>query len=181
MERVVKGDQEAFQALYDRHSPILLGLIFKIVGNRQTAEEILQETFWKVWNKSESYDPTKASFRTWLFSIARRGAIDSHRRASARPTLQGDEMAEDVLNKTESESSVSDSVFGNQRRQAIRQALGQLSAEQREVIELAYFNGLTRREIASHKGIPLGTVHTRARLALQKLENVLNGGEWGTT
>lgn len=180
MARVVNGDQEAFQALYDRHSGILLGLIFKIVGNRQTAEEILQETFWKVWNKSESYDNTKASFRTWLFSIARRGAIDSHRRATVRPTLQGDEMAENVLEKTESESNVLGAVFGNERRQAIKAALAQLSAEQRTVVEMAYFSGLTRREIASEQGIPLGTVHTRARLALQKLHGILNEGEWGT-
>jgi RNA polymerase sigma-70 factor (ECF subfamily) len=170
MARVAARDSVAFGLLYDRHAAVVLGIAVKIVSDRAVGEEVLQETYWRVWTQAATFDPAKGPLRAWLFSIARRQALDVLRRQSVRPAAARDESE---ARRLELAVAPDDDVPGA-AEQAIaaaqlRGALSELSAEQQRVLELAYFSGLTRQEIARVTGTPLGTVHTRARLGLQAL------------
>jgi len=163
-------DSAAFELLYDRHAAIVLGIDVKIVGDRAVGEEVLQEAYWRVWNQAESYDPAKGPLRPWLFSIARRQALDVLRRQSVRPAAARDDSEARRLETAPAlDEDVPVAVEQAIAAAQLRGALDQLSAEQKRVLELAYFGGLTRQEIAQVTGTPLGTVHTRARLGLQAL------------
>ena len=170
MSRVAARDSAAFGLLYDRHAAIILGLVVKIVGDRAIGEEVLQETYWRLWTQAGTFDAAKGPLRAWLYSIARRQALDVLRRQSVRPQPARDETE---ARRFELAPSAGESVPEAAERAIdagqLRQALGQLAAEQKRVLELAYFGGLTRQEIARVTGAPLGTVHTRARLGLQAL------------
>ncbi len=170
MSRVAARDSAAFALLYDRHAPIILGLVVKIVGDRAVGEEVLQETYWRLWTQAGAFDAAKGPLRAWLYSIARRQALDVLRRQSVRPQPARDETE---ARRFEQAPAAGESVPEAAERAIdagqLRQALGQLAAEQKRVLELAYFGGLTRQEIARVTGAPLGTVHTRARLGLQAL------------
>ena len=170
MVRIAVRDSAAFGLLYDRHAAVVLGIAVKIVGDRAVGEEVLQETYWRVWTQAATFDPAKGPLRAWLFSIARRQALDVLRRQSVRPAAARDETE---ARRLELAVAPDDDVPAA-AEQAIaaaqlRGALNELSAEQQRVLELAYFGGLTRQEIARVTGTPLGTVHTRARLGLQAL------------
>lgn len=173
MEQIKNGDQNALSVLYDAHAPTVLGLLTRILGNRQTAEEVLQETFWRVWDKANTFDSSKGSARTWLYSIARRLAIDTHRKRTIRPEASSDEDASVTAAQLAGESNVVATVSARMTATTVRGALSELSNEQRTVIEMAYFDGKTRREIADETGVALGTIHTRARLGLKKLQTIL--------
>lgn len=171
---VAQHDHEAFNTLYDRHAGQVLGVLYKIISDRNLAEEILQEVFWRVWNKAHLFDPAKAKFIVWLFSISRRLAIDVHRKQRLRP--QPAQSEQTVLQMETAVSpliNVIDQVDINYNSTKVIQALNSLSAKQRVVIEMAYFQGKTRREIAEELNEPVGTIHTRARLALQYLRQSL--------
>lgn len=173
MAQVQRGDQAALATLYDRYAPVVLGVLMRIVGDRTVAEEVLQEAFWRVWDKSGSFDVDKGSFKTWMFSIARRHAIDVVRRQKVRPQAMQSDSADLILELQTDEADVSAEVEQTLTASTLRSVLDNLSSEQREVIELAYFKGKTRREIAAITNVPLGTIHTRARLALQRLRKLL--------
>jgi RNA polymerase sigma-70 factor (ECF subfamily) len=178
MARVAARDAAALESLYDRYSPAVLGLLTRILEDRSAAEELVQETFWRVWDKSESFDPAKGSFGGWLFSIARRQALDALRRRKLRPQVARTE-AEAAVMETRSDSAppVDEAVIESIEAHRVRTAVGGLPAEQQQVIRLAYFQGLTRQQIAAATNQPIGTVHTRARLGLQRLRTLL--GESG--
>ena len=170
MARVAARDSAAFELLYDRHAPVVLGVVVKIVGDRAVGEEVLQDTYWRLWTQAASYDPAKGPLRPWLFSIARRLALDVLRRQSVRPQPARDESEARRLETAPAPGDDVPTAVGDTLAAAqLRDALGELSAEQRRVLELAYFGGLTRQEIAHATNTPLGTVHTRARLGLQNL------------
>ena len=169
--RVARGDQSAFETLYDRHASIVLGLTVRITGDRAAAEDIVQETFWKAWERADSYQPERGSFTTWLFRIARNLAIDAYRRRSARPPAADTESV--LENVTDPNINVPEQAVSNVMAQQVQAALNFLPHEQRQVIEMAYFQGMTRQEIAAATGEPIGTIHTRARLGLQKLREAL--------
>jgi len=173
MARVTARDAEAFERLYDRYAPIALGLIVRIVQDRAEGEEVLQESFWRVWNQAATFDAAKGPFRAWLFSIARRQALDLLRRRSVRPQAARDESEERRFEQTPAPDNVDEAAEQAIAAEQMRGALGHLSGEQLQVLELAYFKGLTRQEIARATGLPLGTVHTRARLGLQNLRSYL--------
>ena len=173
--QVAKGNSAALEALYDRHSAAVLGLTLKILGDRLAAEDVLQETFWRVWKSADTFQPQRGSFTSWLFRIARNLAIDIYRRRNVRPQVmpEGDDSAS-ILDRTA--DPVMDVVAQAQsalENNQVRNAMGSLSGVQRQVIEMAYFYGMTRQEIAEATGEALGTIHTRARLALQKLREEL--------
>jgi len=173
--RVAQGYSDALEALYDRHSSMVLGLIFRIVGDRAASEDALQETFWRVWKSANTYQSERGSFTGWLFRIARNLAIDTYRRRNARPQLtpEGDE-GDSVLDQTpDPGTDVAEQAQSAIESKQVRSAVSSLSGVQRQVIELAYFYGMTRQEIAEATGEALGTIHTRARLALQKLREEL--------
>jgi RNA polymerase sigma-70 factor (ECF subfamily) len=174
MARVVADDSAAFERLYDRYAPVVLGLVVRIVQDQAEGEEVLQETFWRVWTQANTFDPAKGLFKGWLFSIARRQALDLLRRRSVRPQAARDEAEERRFEQAPSpEAGVPEAAEGAIAAEQLHDALGRLSAEQYRVLDLAYFKGLTRQEIARLTGLPLGTVHTRARLGLQNLRSFL--------
>lgn len=177
MARVTARDSAAFEHLYDRHAPAVLGIVARIVGDRAEAEEILQETFWRVWNQAATFDVEKGQFRAWLFSIARRQALDLLRRRNVRPQAARDENEERQFEQAAAPDNVGEAAEQAIATEQMRGAMTHLPQEQLQVLELAYFGGLTRQEIARTTGLPLGTVHTRARLGLQHLRSLLGAGK----
>jgi RNA polymerase sigma-70 factor (ECF subfamily) len=179
--RVSRGDRTALEILYDRHAGIVLGICIKITGERGTAEDVLQETFWRVWQNASTYQAQRGSFTGWLFRIARNLAIDVYRRDRSRPqTITETGEAEPILEQiADLDINVAEQTQSNLDAQQVRNALKNLPREQRRVIELAYFYGMTRQEIAQATREPLGTIHTRARLGLQKLRLELERTQTG--
>ena len=177
--RVARGDNTALEALYDLYAPTVLGICLKITRDHASAEDILQETFWRVWQSASIYQPQRGSFKGWLFRIARNLAIDSYRRRNAR--LQEVIISADmdpILDRISApDMDVSTQVQSNLDAEQIQNALRSLPREQRQAIEMAYFYGMTRQEIAEATGEALGTIHTRARLGLEKLRQELQRKE----
>ena len=174
MVQVTTGDSAALETLYDRYAAILMGVVLRIVKDRTVAEEIVQETFWRVWDRAESFEAVRGKFTTWMYSIGRRLAIDYTRRQKKRPQAPRSETeVEMMLRQPDSVTNVAETADLHIQQERVRAAMTLLSPEQLEVIELAYFKGLTRREIAEAIDAPLGTIHTRARLGLQKLRLAL--------
>jgi RNA polymerase sigma-70 factor, ECF subfamily len=178
--QVARGNSAALEALYDRYGSTVLGFTFKIVGDRAAAEDVLQETFWRVWKSANTFQPQRGSFASWLFRIARNLAIDVYRRRNTRPQVipQSDD-AESVLDQTaDPDMDVAEQAQSALNNKQVRSAMSSLPGVQRQVIEMAYFYGMTRQEIAEATGEALGTVHTRARLGLQKLREELEKQEF---
>ena len=172
--RVARRDKQALELLYDRYRGGALGLAYKILGERNAAEELVQEAFWRVWQHARTYQPGRGQFSTWLFGIIHHLAIDELRRRKVRPaalSLDADESA--VRDVPDDAVDVAEEAYASVTGEQVRDALAQLPGPQRSVIELAYFQGLTHQEIAERMGEPVGTVHTRARLALLKLKEAL--------
>jgi RNA polymerase sigma-70 factor, ECF subfamily len=169
--RVARGDQTALEVLYDRHAATVLGISLKITGDHAASEDVLQETFWRVWQNAVNYQAQRGFFMSWLFRIARNLAIDTYRRRSVRPqAITEADAANPILDQLpDADMEVPEQAESNFKAEQGRNALTALPPEQRRVIELAYFYGMTRQEIAEATGEALGTIHTRARLGLQKL------------
>ncbi|HSM71677.1 MAG TPA: sigma-70 family RNA polymerase sigma factor [Anaerolineales bacterium] len=169
--QVARGDSAALETLYDRHAPTVLAIALRVLGERAAAEDILQETFWRLWKSAGTYQSQRGSFTGWLFRIARNLAIDVYRRRNVRPqTLENLGAEESVFeNIPDPDNDVADQAQSGLRNQQVRDALSSLPREQRQVIELAYYYGMTRQEISEATGEALGTIHTRARLGLKKL------------
>ena len=169
--RIVSRETEALGALYDRYARVLLALIRRIVGAAGEAEEVLQEVFLQVWNQAERYDSSRSSVSNWLSLISRSRSIDCLRKANVKERTARKAFEEDPRLDTSPEGPTD--VLFVERRTRIRVALGDLPEEQRLVIELAFFKGLTQTEIAASTSIPLGTVKTRTLLAMKKLRRAL--------
>ncbi|MCX7858686.1 MAG: sigma-70 family RNA polymerase sigma factor [Chloroflexus sp.] len=171
MELVASGDSAALAQLYDRHARVVYGLALRMLGAAEPAEEVVQETFWRIWKRAATFQANSA-FLPWMFGIARNLCIDELRRRQVRPIATGNH--EDLLAALpDQQQNVEQSTIEIERRRLITNALADLPADQREVIELAYFSGLSQREIADHLQSPLGTIKTRIRLGLQKLKQAL--------
>lgn len=170
--QVARGDTAAYEMLYDRYASAGLGLALKITGDQALAEEVLQETFWRVWRKADLFQTQRGAFTSWFFGIARNLSIDMLRRQ--RTQVQPAEVSDQLIEQTADPTlDVPETAWLRVKHQQMRAAIESLPSEQRYVIELAYFRGMTRQEIAGVTGEPLGTIHTRARLALQKLRDEL--------
>ncbi len=172
LKQIVRREPDALARLYDRYSPCALSLAFRILRDRDLAEQVIQDAFWKVWQHAAEFEPTRGSFSTWLFTIVRNLSIDQLRRRKDEPSLDDDDHAS-TLEAQLGGVDVSETVSRQLRSEEIRAALRALPDAQRRVLEMAYFEGLTRREIAEKLGEPLGTIHTRARLGLEKLGQFL--------
>jgi len=170
--QVARGDTAAYEMLYDRYSSAGMGLALKITGDQALAEEVVQETFWRVWRKADLFQNQRGAFTSWFFGITRNLSIDMLRRQ--RSQGQPADQAEQVIEQTPDPSpGVPETAWLRSKHEQMRAAVETLPKEQRYVIEMAYFRGMTRQEIASATGEPVGTIHTRARLALQKLREEL--------
>ena len=171
MERISGGEVEALGKLYDRFSSMLLALGCRIIGNLADAEDVLQECFVEIWHKADRYDPSRASVSTWLILIARSRAIDHVRHRTSQERTAETAYRLDPRDRVAPQGA--DGVLDSERRQRVRMILERLPAKQREVLELAFYDGLSHTEIAYRTGIPLGTVKTRLLLAMKKLRRAL--------
>lgn len=164
LERIVAADQAALGELYDRYSRLMYGVILRIVRERAEAEEVLQEVFVQVWTRAQSYDASLGSPAGWLVRIARNRAIDRRRANNAR-VAPADIAAVEPVAAADPEASAT----SGERQRRVAHALAALPRQQRELIELAYFLGLTQSELARRFGLPLGTVKTRMRTGMLAL------------
>ncbi len=165
----------AFELFYGRHAAVVLGLAVRMVGDRGLAEDVTQEAFVSLWRGCDLYNPERGSARTWVLGIARHRAIDALRRRSARVRL--DRADEGVAERLPARESTEIEVERRDAACGARTAVETLPGDQRRVIELAYFAGLSQTEIAAAIDVPLGTVKGRMRLALEKLRRALGPDE----
>ena len=161
-------DVVAFSYLYDNYSAALFGIIYKMVENKELAEDILQEVFVKIWNSFSSYNSSKGRLFTWILNITRNFVIDTLRSKSYKKQvkIQGYENSVDNFIENSSGTGQFDSL-------GIRRHLTRLKDDQKQIIDLAYFAGFTQEEIAKQLSIPLGTVKTRMRTAIMELRKIL--------
>lgn len=167
VRRVHEGDSDALRLLYERYGGIVFGLTYRLLGDRQAAEECTQDVFVSVWRTARSYEPERARVSTWLLTIARNRAIDATRRRAARPV----DPHEDIWSADESPDTA-DLVSSADEAARVAAAMAELPDAQREALSLAYFDGLSHTEIAERLRIPVGTVKGRIRLALDRLRAV---------
>lgn len=171
VSRVVEGDVRAFEAIYDLYSTQVFGLALRITGRRRAAEEATQDAFLGLWRTAGSYDRNRGALKTWLFAMVRNRSIDWLRREARHD--RDLEIDDARVARLQAAERTEEQVATREESHHTRRLLTSLSSEQRQVIELAYFNGLTQPEIAAKVGIPLGTVKGRQRLALAKLHRSL--------
>ena len=174
--RMSAGDEAALARLYDRWSRTVYALVVHLVRDGDDAEDVLEETFWQAWRQASRYEPSRGEVGTWLMTIARSRSLD---RLRARQRLREEPLTPLLTGVADA----ADEAYGQdpsshvetvERRTLVVSALRSLPPEQRQVLELAYFGGLSQTEIADRTGQPLGTVKTRTRLAAQKLRESLS-------
>lgn len=165
---VGEGDSEAFASLYDRHARPAYSLAFRMMGEKQAAQDLVQDSFLKVWRGASSYRTERGSVRTWVLSIVHNRGIDQLRSTASRRRTQ--QKVEADAPKSQPSEAFSEA-WRNTRREQVREALGKLPPEQLKILELAYFSGYTHVEIAELLGLPLGTVKGRMRLGLKKIRD----------
>jgi RNA polymerase sigma-70 factor, ECF subfamily len=171
VRRMVAGEPDALAELYDRFAPLVLAVARRILGAAGDAEEVLQEAFLQAWNQAERYDAGRSSVSTWLVLIARTRALDRLRSRGARDRTAAAAAAEPPPPDTS--SRLDEHVLHRERRRRVKEVLAAIPEEQRRVLELAFYEGLSQSEISTRTGTPLGTVKTRALLGMKKLREAL--------
>ena len=171
VQRLRAGDGEALSELFQRYSGMLLGLAQRILGNAAEAEEVLQEVFLQIWGQVSRYDPTRAALSTWVVMITRSRSIDRLR--SRRVAERTATAAHQEKSHLHTSPRGTRDVLMEERRERLDREMAELPAEQRRVLEMAFFGGMTQSEIAEKTGTPLGTVKTRSLLAMKKLRKAL--------
>src|SRR5690349_495964 len=164
---IARGDRDALAALYDRHSGVLLGLAMRIVRDRREAEDLLHDVFLEAWRSAKDFDPKRGRVRTWLAIRMRSRALDLQK--SARVSRNAGDAGLDLL--------VDEAETASPDHRRVRSALAELGSDQRRVLELAYFEGLSCSEIAKRVEIPVGTVKSRLAAGLDRLRSGLAGAE----
>lgn len=172
MARIRGRDQHALIEIYRRYGRRVYPLIRRIVQNPALAEEVVQDLFMRLWERPEAYSPQAGQLISWLLTVGRNLALDARRRESRRADLFVSQSEETERNQR----AVALPPFDGALSFAIRQAIENLPCDQRQALELAYFEGLTHGELASRLGEPLGTVKSRLRLAVAKLREALRNG-----
>jgi RNA polymerase sigma-70 factor (ECF subfamily) len=173
MARLSHRDMTAFETLYERYGTLVYSVALRVTAEPQVAEDVAQETFLRVWRTPERYVPERGRFVTWLLSATRNRAVDQVRTRGRRRKR---ETTTDAPQREPAATEMADPALVAQLsdvRRTVRTALGSLPAEQRQVIELAYYDGYTQQEIAGLLDQPLGTVKTRIRLGMRKLRAAL--------
>jgi RNA polymerase sigma-70 factor (ECF subfamily) len=172
LARIAARDDAALGELYERYSGLAFGLAYRVLRDRGQAEDVVQEAFLSIWRRAGTFDSARGSARGWLTSIVHHAAVDRRR---GRFRHQQDEVDIEDHAWRLADDDVWEDVSRRLDRELVRRALAQIPTEQRETLELAYFGGLTQAEIAAQTGEPLGTVKSRARLGLRRLEGLLRG------
>lgn len=168
-QRLMNKDKQAFELIYDKYEKLLYSFVIKLSGDQILAEEVLQEVFIKVWTQKAVYDQTKGKFSSWIVTVTRYTAIDLIRKNKRHhlSLTEDRDLPEAGTDKTE------DIVEWEEKGREIRQAVKHLSEEQKQMVNLFYFKGLSQQEIANQTSVPLGTVKGRIRLALKHLKKQL--------
>jgi RNA polymerase sigma-70 factor, ECF subfamily len=166
MERVRRGDAGAFESLYDRYHRLVYGVALRVLSDPGAAEDVTQAVFLKLWSNPDSF--LSGNFGAWVVRVTRNRALDVLRSRAAHP--EGE-----VPESMPAEDSLEDTAFSKLDAESVRNAVATLPAEQRELIELGFFGGVTHHEIARSMGLPLGTVKTRIRSGLRRLRTALDG------
>lgn len=176
MRRIVAKEPKALGELYDHYNRLLFGLLLSILKKRTEAEDLLQEVFTQIWEKADQFDTASGSAYTWICTITRNKAIDRLRsKVYKEQKKQSSSLDDDDVHVTlySSENNPLEDTILNERAKLVKQAMEQLSDKQREVIEVAYFEGKTQSEISEEFDVPLGTIKTRMRDAMIKLRTLL--------
>jgi RNA polymerase sigma-70 factor, ECF subfamily len=173
MELVAEGDARAFELIYDRHGSVAFSLAYRMVGNRASAEDVVQEAFLSIWRSRLRYQAERGSVRSWVLGIVHHRTIDALRRSGVhdrrRASAEGLEEREEAPERTDVEAA------RREEARSVRAALDTLPEPQSRVIELAYFGGFSHTQIAEMLKEPIGTIKGRMRLGLQKLRRELEG------
>jgi RNA polymerase sigma-70 factor (ECF subfamily) len=169
MQRIAQADQAALSTLYQRYGSIIYSLALRVLQNTGLAEEVTQDVFLEVWNRPQIWDPNKGRLSSWMLTICRYTAIDRLRKDQRRPETSMTPL-EDLAELLSTISTTDDALW--QDGQMLRTFMSQLPTEQAEVIEMAFFQGLTHSELAETLHLPLGTIKTRVRLGLKKLRSL---------
>ena len=165
MYRVAGGDERALSELYDRYSRPVYATGVRLLSDVSLAEEVVQDAFTNVWRRAGTFDPERASFATWLYRITRNRVVDVARKRKVRPISVGEDPLQTVPGGPEPEASVDS--------WDVARALSRIPGEHREVLTLAYFQGLTHKEISQQTDVPLGTIKSRTTAALKRLRRVM--------
>ena len=168
ISQIGQGDRQAFATLYDRHIRAAYALAYRLMGEKQAAEDLLQEAFLKLWRGAASYRAERGSVRAWLLSIVHNGGIDQLRSLASRRRTQ--EKIEASAQRSQPSEAFAQS-WRNFQREQVQGALKTLPSKQSKVLELVYFSGYTHVEIAEFLDLPLGTVKGRVRLGLKKVRD----------
>jgi RNA polymerase sigma-70 factor (ECF subfamily) len=169
--RMAQGDREAFSRFYDAFAPLAFGVIRRILQQPGDAEDVLQEVFWEIWRLAGRYEPARGAPAAWVLTRARSRAIDRLRSLRSREEVGVEAI--DTVATTQRTDTGADPATRVPDHELVRGVLGNLQPPQREVVELAFFGGLSHTEIAARLGQPLGTVKTRMRLGMEKLRDVI--------
>lgn len=175
-DRMVSGDDAALTDVYDQYSSFVYGLAARVIGDHRAAEDVTQDVFVSIWERPDSFDPSRGSLRTWLGTLAHRRAVDYVRREEAGRRRSQREAARSV-----SAPDVDEMAMALVTAEKVREALEVLPPEQRDAIQLAYFGGKTYREVGLVLEIPEGTAKSRLRLGLRRIAEVLESegvGSW---
>ena len=173
LARITRRERAAFEELYARYVNILFATAMKFLKQDADAQDVVQDVFIQIWDKAKLYDPSKGKPLTWALTLTRNRSIDRIRAIQRRTRLRDDFEKETVMDESAGLREALSGVDASEKGQILRAAVGQLSLQQRRVIELAFFRGLTQSEIAEKLGEPLGTVKARARRGLMKLKELL--------
>ena len=168
MSLVQEGNSDAFAVLYDRHGRSAYSLAYRMMGERQAAEDLVQDVFLRLWRSTASYRADRGSVRTWILTIVHNRGVDQIRSSSSRRRTQ-DKV--EASAETSQPSEAFTETWRNSRRDEVREALKTLPPEQLKILEMAYFSGYTHVEIAEMMDLPLGTVKGRMRLGLKKIKD----------
>ena len=173
IDRLRHGDEEAFRGLFHRYAPTAKALAQRVVRRSHLAEEIVQDAFMAVWKNPGAYDADRGSVRSWLMGLVHHRAVDLVRREEAHRRRSEAAIPEALEEQADHADEIVDRLGAPEERRAVRSALDELPAEQREVLEMMYFAGLSQSQIAEKTGTPLGTVKSRTLLGMRRMRGAL--------
>lgn len=175
VQRIGRGDEDAFRGLFGRYAPSAMALARRVARQPFLAEEIVQEAFLAVWRNPSGYDQQRGSVRAWLMGMVHHRAVDAVRREESQRRRVEESMVSDPVVSPDPADDVADQIDLPEERKAVREALDALPNEQRQVIDLMYFGGLSQSAISDQLGLPLGTVKSRTLLGMRRLRGAVGG------